>query len=304
LLLGAVAAVLLIACVNVANLLMVRAVAREKETAVRRALGASTTRLVRQWITEAGVIALLGGIAGVIAAIWAVRLLSMASPISLPSVAILGVDTRALLFTLLVTAIVCVVFGLAPAAAARPIQLRGAPARRRVAPFLVTIEVALSVLLLIGAGLLLKSFARLSSVDAGFNPDHLLTMQIQRPPSRGTDGLRNAACPGSLRPVRSGACPSPVDRTRAAAIPSPSRAAPIRPMGRRRRSRTRNRSASIISERSKSQCNPAVSLLRATTSTPRVPPSSMKPSRADFFRRATRSATASCSAPLAQRHIG
>jgi predicted permease len=193
LLLGAVAAVLLIACVNVANLLMVRAVAREKETAVRRALGASTTRLVRQWITEAGVIALLGGIAGVIAAIWAVRLLSMASPISLPSVAILGVDTRALLFTLLVTAIVCVVFGLAPAAAARPIQLRGAPARRRVAPFLVTIEVALSVLLLIGAGLLLKSFARLSSVDAGFNPDHLLTMQIQRPPSRGTDGLRNAA---------------------------------------------------------------------------------------------------------------
>ncbi len=193
LLLGAVAAVLLIACVNVANLLMVRAVAREKETAVRRALGASTTRLVRQWITEAGVLAALGGITGAILAMWAVRLLGVLSPISLPSVATLPVDARALLFTLLVTAIVCVVFGLAPVAAARPAQLRGAPVRRRIAPALVAAEVALSILLLVGAGLLLKSFARLSSVDAGFNPDHLLTMQIQRPPARGTDGARNAA---------------------------------------------------------------------------------------------------------------
>jgi hypothetical protein len=81
-----------------------------------------------------------------------------------------------------VTAIVCVVFGLAPAAAARPVHLRGAPIRRRVAPILVAAEVTLSILLLVGAGLLLKSFARLSSVDAGFNPDHLLTMQIQRRP--------------------------------------------------------------------------------------------------------------------------
>lgn len=184
LLLSAVAAVLLIACVNVANLLLVRAVAREKETAIRRALGATEGRLIRQWLTEAALLALAGGALGSIAAMWGVRALIALSPAALPK---LTIDSRALLFTLTISILACLFFGLAPGGfGLAPAVRRGAPtrSRRRTASLLVTAEVALAVMLLVGAGLLLKSYARLRHVDPGFNPERVLTMRVQYPPTR------------------------------------------------------------------------------------------------------------------------
>jgi putative ABC transport system permease protein len=180
LLLGAVAAVLLIACVNVANLLLVRAVAREKETAIRRAVGATEGRLIQQWLTEAALLALAGAALGSIAAVWGVRALVALSPDALPK---LTIDARVLLFTLAISLLSCLFFGLAPGAW-RATGLRGSRRRGRAASLLVTAEVALAVLLLIGAGLLLKSYARLRHVDPGFNPEHVLTMRVQYPPTR------------------------------------------------------------------------------------------------------------------------
>jgi putative ABC transport system permease protein len=179
-LLCAVATVLLIACVNVANLLLVRAVSREKETTVRRALGATTARLMAQWITESAVLALLGGTLGSIAAIWGVKLLIRLSPAALPGVAKIGIDTRALAFAAAISCIVCVLFGLAPALASARMTwgTRGTTRHsRRAASFLVAAEVALAIMLIVSAGLLLKSFSRLTSVNPGFNASHLLTMR-------------------------------------------------------------------------------------------------------------------------------
>lgn len=201
-LLCAVVAVLLIACVNVANLLLVRAVAREKETAVRRALGATSFRLIMQWITESAVLALAGGALGALAAVWGVKLLLRVSPASLPGMAKIAVDSRALLFTLAISCTVCVLFGLAPALASKRMTwgTRGSTRRnRRAASFLITVEVAFAVMLMIGAGLLLKSFSRLRHVDPGFNPVHLLTMQVQYPPTRPFQVVRVRAFYSDLR---------------------------------------------------------------------------------------------------------
>jgi len=183
-LLSAVAAVLLITGVNVANLLLVRAVSREKETTVRRALGATPARLFAQWLTESTVLALLGGAFGTLAAVWGVKLLLRLSPAALPGMAKISIDARALAFTLAISCLVCVLFGLAPALASTQLtwNSRGSTRRsRRAASTLVMAEVALAVMLMIGAGLLLKSFSRLSHVNPGFNPTHLLTMQVQFP---------------------------------------------------------------------------------------------------------------------------
>jgi len=137
-------------------------------------------------MTESAVLALLGGAAGSIAAIWGVKLLIKLSPAALPGMAKIAVDVRALLFTLAISAIICVLFGLAPLLASTRITwgARGVSRHnRRASSLLVTAEVALAVMLLISAGLLLKSFSRLRRVDPGFNPVHLLTMQLQFPPS-------------------------------------------------------------------------------------------------------------------------
>ena len=178
---GAVALVLLIACVNVANLLVARATAREKEIAVRRALGASGARLVRQWMTEAGVLALVGGVAGVTASYGGVSMLRAITPGDLPAVARIGVDGRALVFTIVISCLVCLLFGLAPSLTATRVNwgLRGSRPRRRTSSVLVTAEVALALVLLVGAGLLLKSFTRLREINPGFRTDHLLTMRMQ-----------------------------------------------------------------------------------------------------------------------------
>jgi putative ABC transport system permease protein len=183
-LLCAVAAVLMIACVNVANLLLVRAVSREKETAVRLALGASSERLIAQWMTESAVLALIGGTLGSIGAIWGVKLLIRLSPAALPGMAKIAVDVRALVFTLAISCVVSMLFGLAPALTSARMSwgTRGSTRRsRRAASSLITVEVALTLMLIIGAGLLLKSFSRLRQVNPGFNPVHLLTMQVQFP---------------------------------------------------------------------------------------------------------------------------
>jgi putative ABC transport system permease protein len=190
----AVAAVLLIACVNVASLLWVRSVIREKETAVRRALGASQTRVIRQWLAEAALIAGIGGIVGAIAAKWGVRLLIALSPATLPPTTHIQVDARALWFTLAVSISVCLFFALAPAVADRRLhaQLRGARPKSHAASTLIAVETALAVMLLIGAGLLLKSFALLTHVSAGFNPDQVLTMQISLQGKRYSERYRQA----------------------------------------------------------------------------------------------------------------
>lgn len=179
-LLSAVAALLLIACVNVANLLLARAVTREKETAVRRALGATGARLAAQWLVESAVLAFLGGILGSIAAVWGVKILIHLSPATLPGVARIDVDARALLFTFAVCCAVCLLFGLAPALASARLNwgVRGVSRRSgRAASLLIASEVALAVMLMVSAGLLMKSFSRLIHVDPGFNPSHLLIMR-------------------------------------------------------------------------------------------------------------------------------
>jgi putative ABC transport system permease protein len=181
-LLCAVTAVLLIACVNVANLLLARAVSREKETAIRRALGATRGQLMAQWLSESAVLAFLGGALGSVAAVWGVKLLVRLSPAALPGVAKISVDGRALAFTLAISCIACFLFGLAPTLAAGRMAwgTRGSTRHsRRASSLLVTAEVSLAMTLMIGAGLLLKSFSRLVHVNPGFNPSHLLIIRTQ-----------------------------------------------------------------------------------------------------------------------------
>jgi putative ABC transport system permease protein len=198
LLLAAVGAVLLIALANVSNLLLVRAVSREREFAVRRAMGASEARLARQWIAEAAVLVGIGGILGAIASVWCVRVLVALSPAALPAVTRVSVDGRALAVTLGLGAMVSILFGLAPLGAGRS-NLRGAASKKRTASVLIAAEVALAVVLLIGATLLLQSFASLRHVDAGFRPEHLLTMHLDLPHERYPEAQDRIAFYSALR---------------------------------------------------------------------------------------------------------
>jgi predicted permease len=185
-LLAAVGAVLLIVLVNVANLMLVHAVSREKEFAVRRALGASETRLVRQRITESAVLASIGGAVGTLASVWAIKALIALSPARLPAAAKIAIDARALGITLAISAVVCLIFGLAPTVAERRLKfgLNGVRPKLGAAPVLVIAEAALATLLLIEAGLLLKSFEAIRHVKAGFNGEDLLTMEVDLPAYR------------------------------------------------------------------------------------------------------------------------
>ncbi len=193
-LLGSVGFVLLIACANVANLQLARAEARQGEIAVRSALGAGRGRLVRQFLTEAVFYAVLGGAAGLALAVAATRLLLATSPDSVPRAGEIGLDSTVLLFTLGVSLLTGLLFGLAPLlnlggrtanAALRQGGTRttAARGRQRLRRLLVVSETALAVVLVVGAGLMLRSFAALQRVDAGFDPEGILTFGLYLPES-------------------------------------------------------------------------------------------------------------------------
>ncbi len=192
LLAGAIASVLLIACANVANLKLGQVLARRTELAVRAALGASRGRILRQMVVEGLVLAAAGGGLGMLAAALGVRALVHAQVRQIPRLQEVGVDFRVLGFALLITALAGVAFGLAPALALREGSLRqplsrrggegpGAPRGRRLRGALVSIQVALSLMLLTGAGLTVRSLANLLSVYPGFDPTGVLTVQLRLP---------------------------------------------------------------------------------------------------------------------------
>ena len=205
-LLGAVFFVLLISSVNVANLLLARATEREREIAVRSALGASRLRLIRQALTESVLLALIGGTLGWLLAQWGVDLIVALSPEDLPRFDEISVDGRVLGFTLLVTCFSGLVFGLAPALQSSQVDLNmtlkeggrsGAEGfrRRRLRELFIVSEFALALLLLVGAGLMIRSFLRLQRVNPGFDPDRALAAQIILPQSR----YREAAKVGAFQ---------------------------------------------------------------------------------------------------------
>ncbi len=194
-LLGAVGFVLLIACANVANLLLARSAGRHREIAVRRALGAWRGRIVRQLLTESLLIAFAGGLLGLLFALWGVKLLSAFVPENVPRFGETSLDLRVLGFTLAASVLTGLLFGIAPALHSSRFDLNEAlkeggrggtdgRSRTRVRSLLIVSEVALSLVLLVGAGLLIKSFVKLRNTDPGFDPSNTLTASLSPDPVR------------------------------------------------------------------------------------------------------------------------
>jgi putative ABC transport system permease protein len=186
---GAVGFVLLIACVNVANLLLVRGAERQREFAIRRALGAERLRLLRQTLTESLLLVFIGGGTGVLVASWLVKLIPALGAAKIPRVEHVEMDLRVVLFACVVSGLTAVVFGLVPAIQCWRNDIQSSlresgrnsgatPARHRLRKALVISEVAIAVVLLAGAGLLFRSFVRLIQVDPGFSKENVLALQI------------------------------------------------------------------------------------------------------------------------------
>jgi len=194
LLIGAVGFLLLIACANVANLLLVRGDARLREMAVRTAVGAAPDRLVRQLLTESIVLAVIGAMLGLGLATIGLRVLMTVDPTSLPPLAPIRLDWIVVAFTLATGVITTVIFGLAPALRTLRVNLveslrEGGQAtvgghRQRLRSILVVVEVSLAIVLVIGAGLMIRSLSELGRIDLGFKPDHVLTMRVSVPQTR------------------------------------------------------------------------------------------------------------------------
>ena len=191
-LLGAVAFVLLVACVNVANLLLARASARQKELAIRASLGASRARIVRQVIIEGLPLGVIGGLLGVLLAIWGIDLLSSLLPATLPRGNPISVNSRVLLFTFALALLTILIFGVLPALQAARADVRealneggrsgiGGRKQGRMRRLLVIAEVALALVLLVGSGLMVRSFIKLRQVDVGFTEHNVLTLRVPLP---------------------------------------------------------------------------------------------------------------------------
>jgi putative ABC transport system permease protein len=199
LLLGVVLFVLLLACINVANLLLSQAAAREREIAIRTAVGASRSRLLRQMLTESALLALLGGSLGVFIASYGIKVLIVFLPPDLPRLDQIGMDERVLSFALAVSIASSLLFGLVPALQSSKPDLNESLKEgghglasgirgRHLRSLLVISEMALALVLLIGAGLMMKSFLRLPQANIGFDPDHLLTMGLDVSTQKMTGG--------------------------------------------------------------------------------------------------------------------
>lgn len=204
-LLGAVIFVLLIACVNVANLLLARSESRRKEIAVRAAIGAGIGKLLQQFVVEGVLLSLAGAALGILLAFGGLRLLVATNAGSIPRVSEIGIDWQVLLFTLVVSVATGIVFGLAPIVHTRPGTLHdtlksaagratGTATANRFRAVLVTAELALALVLLIGSGLMVKAFWKLQEVNAGFNPDKVLSLRLALPAT----AYRDAAATGAF----------------------------------------------------------------------------------------------------------
>lgn len=207
---GVVAFVLLIACANVANLLLARTSSREREIAIRITLGATRKRMVRQLLTESMLLSIIGGALGLLLALWGVSALGGLGLKSFVPVETIHLDARLLIFAVLISLLTGIIFGLAPALQASKMSLNeslkeggrgtaGSARARRAQALLVISEVALTMVLLIGAGLMLRSFMRLQEVDLGIKTENLMTMHLAVPQSKYSESERRIALFDQIR---------------------------------------------------------------------------------------------------------